>query len=53
MNDEFNMGQPIQGMKFERTFETAEVMVPFKVRCARLDERLHRRHGSPLLRGDR
>ena len=30
MNDEFNMGQPIQGMKFERTFETAEVMVPFK-----------------------
>ncbi len=29
-NDEFNMGQPIQGMTFERTFDTAEVMVPFK-----------------------
>jgi plastocyanin len=30
INDEFNMGQPIQGMRFERTFDTAEVMVPFK-----------------------
>ncbi len=30
MNDEFNMGQPIQGMQFERTFDTAEVMVPFR-----------------------
>lgn len=29
-NDEFNMGQPIQGMEFERTFENAEVMVPFR-----------------------
>ncbi len=29
-NAEFNMGQPIQGMQFERTFENAEVMVPFK-----------------------
>ena len=29
-NDEFNMGQPIQGMRFERTFDTPEVMVPFK-----------------------
>jgi len=29
-NEEFNMGQPIQGMTFERTFETAEVMVPMK-----------------------
>ena len=29
-NEEFNMGQPIQGMQFERTFENAEVMVPFK-----------------------
>ena len=29
-NAEFNMGQPIQGMEFERTFESAEVMVPFK-----------------------
>ena len=29
-NDEFNMGQPIQGMTFERTFDSAEVMVPFK-----------------------
>ena len=28
--DEFNMGQPIQGMTFDRTFEQAEVMVPFK-----------------------
>jgi plastocyanin len=30
MNQEFNMGQPIQGMQFERTFDTAEVMVPFR-----------------------
>ena len=30
MNDEFNMGQPIQGMQFERTFDAAEVMVPFR-----------------------
>jgi plastocyanin len=29
-NAEFNMGQPIQGMEFDRTFEEAEVMVPFK-----------------------
>ena len=29
-NPEFNMGQPIQGMEFDRTFEAAEVMVPFK-----------------------
>jgi plastocyanin len=30
VNDEFNMGQPIQGMEFDRTFSAAEVMVPFK-----------------------
>lgn len=29
-NDEFNMGQPIQGMEFERTFDTPEVMVPMR-----------------------
>ena len=29
-NPEFNMGQPIQGMEFDRTFDAAEVMVPFK-----------------------
>ena len=29
-NEEFNMGQPIQGMELERTFNAAEVMVPFK-----------------------
>ena len=29
-NDEFNTGQPIEGMRFERTFDTPEVMVPFK-----------------------
>ena len=29
-NAEFNMGQPIQGMEFDRTFESPEVMVPFK-----------------------
>jgi len=29
-NDEFNMGQPIQNMTFERTFDSPEVMVPFK-----------------------
>ncbi len=30
LNDEFNTGQPIQGMKFERVFTMPEVMVPFK-----------------------
>lgn len=29
-NQEFNMGQPIQGMKMTQTFATPEVMVPFK-----------------------
>ena len=29
-NDEFNTGQPIEGMVYERTFTTPEVMVPFK-----------------------
>lgn len=29
-NEEFNMGQPIQGMQFERTFDTPEVMVPMR-----------------------
>ena len=29
-NEEFNMGQPIQGMRMSRTFTTPEVMVPFK-----------------------
>ena len=29
-NAEFNMGQPIEGMRFERTFTEPEVMVPFK-----------------------
>ena len=29
-NDEFNMGQPIEGMRFERTFTEPEIMVPFK-----------------------
>ena len=29
-NDEFNMGQPFQGMTFERTFDNPEIMVPFK-----------------------
>lgn len=29
-NQEFNTGQPIQGMKFDHTFTTKEIMVPFK-----------------------
>jgi plastocyanin len=29
-NQEFNTGQPIQGMKFNHTFASKEVMVPFK-----------------------
>ena len=29
-NAEFNMGQPVEGMSNDRTFDTAEVMVPFK-----------------------
>ena len=28
-NDEFNTGQPIQGMRLERTFDAPEIMVPF------------------------
>ena len=30
INQEFNQGQPFQGMELERTFDQAEVMVPFK-----------------------
>jgi len=29
-NEEFNMGQPVQGMKVDRAFDTEEIMVPFK-----------------------
>jgi plastocyanin len=29
-NEEFNMGQPVEGMTSDRTFDTAEVMVPFQ-----------------------
>ena len=29
-NTEFNQGQPIQNMEFDKTFDKAEVMVPFK-----------------------
>lgn len=29
-NAEFNMGQPVQGMEFEQSFDQVEVMVPFK-----------------------
>ena len=29
-NAEFNQGQPIQNMEFDKTFDKAEVMVPFK-----------------------
>lgn len=30
LNQEFNNGQPFQGMELERTFDKAEVMIPFK-----------------------
>ena len=30
VNAEFNMGQPIQGMRAERTFDAPEIMVPFQ-----------------------
>lgn len=29
-NKEFNIGQPVQGLETEKTFENVEVMVPFK-----------------------
>jgi len=29
-NKEFNIGQPVQGLETERTFDAVEVMVPFK-----------------------
>jgi plastocyanin len=29
-NEEFNMGQPVEGMKSDRTFTTPEIMVPFQ-----------------------
>ena len=49
-NQEFNNGQPMQGMKNTHTFTTPEVMVPLQVRRARLDERLRRRARSSVLR---
>ncbi|MEO8682324.1 MAG: carboxypeptidase regulatory-like domain-containing protein [Vicinamibacterales bacterium] len=30
INTPFNMGEPLQGVSFDRTFTTSEVMVPFK-----------------------
>ena len=30
LNQEFNIGQPVQGMSTTRSFDTVEVMVPFK-----------------------
>ena len=30
VNDEFNNGQPFQGMELEKSFDQAEVMIPFK-----------------------
>ena len=30
VNEEFNMGQPMQGMEFPRTFDQPEVMVPMR-----------------------
>jgi hypothetical protein len=29
-NKEFNIGQPVKGLKTQRTFDAVEVMVPFK-----------------------
>jgi len=29
-NKEFNIGQPVKGLKTQRTFDTQEVMIPFK-----------------------
>jgi len=29
-NKEFNIGQPVKGLKTQRTFDAPEVMVPFK-----------------------
>ena len=49
---EFNLGQPIQGMKNTKMFTAPEVMVPHQVRRARLDERLRGRPRSSVLRGD-
>jgi hypothetical protein len=30
VNKEFNIGQPVKGLKTQRTFDAVEVMVPFK-----------------------
>ena len=30
VNEPFNQGQPVQGMRYSHTFSTAEVMVPMK-----------------------
>lgn len=30
VNEPFNQGQPVQGMRYSHTYSTAEVMVPFK-----------------------
>ena len=52
-NAEFNNGQPIQGMKMTPHLRQARSDGAVQVRRARLDERLRRRHGQPVLRGDR
>ncbi len=49
-NPEFNNGQPIQGMKTTHTFANEGGDGAVQVRRARLDERLRRRAGPPVLR---
>ena len=45
--------RPIQGMEFDSDVRSGRGDGAVQVRRARLDERLRRRAGSPLLRGDR
>ncbi len=51
VNQSFNLGQAIQGMKNQKVFKTPEVMVHIQVRRAQLDERLRGRPRSSVLRG--
>ena len=52
-NQEFNQGQPLQGLRMTKTFTAPEVMVRFKCDVHGWMTRVRRRDGASVLRGDR
>ena len=53
INQGFNMSTPLEGVSFQRTFATKEVMVPFKCDVHGVDDGVRRRARSSVLRHHR